>query len=698
MRTLVIAVLVGAAAALTYFIYLLQSQVTSSGEQVFTFLYLTALFSIGAYLLLVRFVLPRIRTFSHRAQVSWVIVSILTSVFLLIVIPVRLPVTATTHHLEITATGQKNQSAQGSELWVIGLFRADGTQVDNTEFTLNGEWEVRDGVPLSYQHQPATLVWQGELDGDMQLRLLSHPWSGITTVTWDGVVQTIDLYSATGTQKEIVLPVRTEASWQSVTVFIADAITLGALVLGISIWLATRSIQARTADVRRWAWVGYAAPCIAIWSIYLLAFWPGLLSNDSISQWSQLLSGKFDDIFPVVHTLTNWLITRIWLSPAIVAFAQIIALAIVFGLTMQEIEHWRVSRWIRWIITGIFSLSLVNGLMVITLWKDIPYSIITLALFAFLLRTVRTQGAYLKSNSSLVLLWLLLIFLALYRSNGLITTLVMIFFLFWWVKERPIRVRLVLIALACLIGYLVVKGPVFQMLQVRPNTAFIASQNLIHQVSAVVNSGAPLDDNTQGFLAKIQPIENWRDRYSCYDWQPLAFNPQVSWDFFDANFTDFFKIWLRLVFAHPDVIVRHQLCADSMIWRITQPSDGYVALPPAEIVPNDLGLVTRPKLVEIHAMFIDQIVNSQKPSRIWFIWRPALYLYLTLFCIIIAAIRLKSSSVLMIVLPTLIISLSWLVLLPNQDFRFQYPTYLISLIVPALLFAQIRFDRQILSA
>jgi hypothetical protein len=692
MLNLIISIFVGAAAALTYFIYFLQSQIAGPSEQALVFLYLVVLFSVGAYLLLFRFVLPRLRTFSRRAQVAWVIVSFLTSVFLLIVISGRLPALATLHRLEITATGQKNQAAQGSELWVTGLFRADDTQVNSGEYIMNGEWEVRDGVPLSYLHQPATLIWQGELDGDLQLRFLSHPWSGVVTVTWDGAAQTIDLYSPTGTRKDMVLPVKPEVSWQSIIVFLADAISLGALILAISIWFATRPIQTKVLHVRRWAWVHYAVPCIAIWSIYLLAFWPGLMSNDSISQWSQLLSGRFDDIFPVAHTLTNWLITRIWLSPAIVAFAQIIALAVVFGFTMQEIERWQVSRWVRWVITGVFCLSLVNGLMIITLWKDIPYSIATLALFAYLLRVVRTQGKYLKSKSGLTLLWLLLVFLALYRSNGLITALLIILLLIWWLKERPTRARLIFIALACLLAYLAVKGPLFQILQAKSNTAFIASQNLIHQVSAVVKSGAPLDEGTQDFLANIQPIENWRNLYNCYDWQPLAFNQQVNTAYFDANFANFFKIWLQLVLTHPQVIIQHQLCVSSMIWRITQPSDGYLALPPAEIVPNNLELVTRPKLVEIHAMFIDQIVNALKPDRIWYIWRPALYLYLTLFCVIIAAIRLKSSSILMVALPTLIISLSWLALLPNQDFRFQYPTYLISLIVPALLFAQIKFN------
>jgi len=38
-----------------------------------------------------------------------------------------------------------------------------------------------------------------------------------------------------------------------------------------------------------WIVLVYALPMMAAWSIYLLAYWPGGMSLDSIHQWEQLL-------------------------------------------------------------------------------------------------------------------------------------------------------------------------------------------------------------------------------------------------------------------------------------------------------------------------------------------------------------------------------------------------------------------------
>ncbi|MEI8314971.1 MAG: DUF6020 family protein, partial [Verrucomicrobiota bacterium] len=188
----------------------------------------------------------------------------------------------------------------------------------------------------------------------------------------------------------------------AVLAFVASTISIGYLLLLITGWLATRPVpdhQEQQPSVI-FCWIAYALPCALIWTAYLLAFWPGIMSSDSVDQWGQMLTGHFNNNHPAFHTLTNWLFTRVWLSPAAVAMAQILALASVFGLTMRELALWGVPRNIRIVITMLFSLSPVNGLMTITLWKDVPYAISMLGLFALLMQCVRTRWDCLSSSLS----------------------------------------------------------------------------------------------------------------------------------------------------------------------------------------------------------------------------------------------------------------------------------------------------------
>jgi hypothetical protein len=71
------------------------------------------------------------------------------------------------------------------------------------------------------------------------------------------------------------------------------------LLLGFVWWTVGETYRPRTrvgAFLRSQTyWAQYALPCLAVWFIYWLAFFPGLMSIDSIAQWRQILG-----IWPIV--------------------------------------------------------------------------------------------------------------------------------------------------------------------------------------------------------------------------------------------------------------------------------------------------------------------------------------------------------------------------------------------------------------
>jgi len=83
------------------------------------------------------------------------------------------------------------------------------------------------------------------------------------------------------------------------------------------------------------------------------------------------------------------------------------------------------------------------------------------------------------------------------------------------------------------------------------------------------------------------------------------------------------------------------------------------------------------------------LVSLEQPDVIWLVWRPATYLYLTLFCVLAASIRRRSLRTLGLALPVLAQSVVWMLVLTVQDFRFQYPVYLIALVSVGLLFVPV---------
>ena len=431
----------------------------------------------------------------------------------------------------------------------------------------------------------------------------------------------------------------------------------------------------------------YAPPCIGIWALYLLAFWPGLMSPDSIAQWDQVVKSSFSNNYPAFHTLTNWLITRVWLSPAAIAAAQIIALAVIFSLTMVELGRWGIGSRVRAWVTAVFCLSPVNGMMVIALWKDIPFTCAMLGLFTVVLRSVRSEGHWLRSAPGMVALWSALALVSLFRHNGApVAGLFLVIMLIVW--RRVCFRQLLRVGVNWLLFFIIVTGPVYRLIGVFPMAKFFALQNVMHQIGAMISKDVIRSSSELDYLASIQPLESWLRYYDCYSLNGLVYNENVRHQFMESNGDPILGIWLRSIMRDPEVFLAHQKCVTSMLWQIKEPSGRHGRLYTTErgIVENDLGLKARSLLPQLRA-FISQAVDwSLDPRLIWFLWRPAIYFYALLLCVGIAALRTKNFKLLLVSAPAVLNSLVWLPLITTQDFRFQYPVYAMGVIVPALLF------------
>lgn len=431
----------------------------------------------------------------------------------------------------------------------------------------------------------------------------------------------------------------------------------------------------------------YAWPCLVVWALYLVAFWPALMSPDSIAQWDQVLKTSFSNNYPAFHTLTNWLITRIWLSPAAIAVVQIIALACVFSLTVHELGLWGMGPRAKALVTAVFCLSPVNGMMVISLWKDIPYTCAILGLFMVVLRAVRTEGRWLRTGPGMVALWFALVLASLYRHNGPpVMGLLLVVMLVVW--RTVCFKQLLRVSFNWILVFIIITGPVYRLIGVVPMAKFFALQNVMHQIGAMISHGVIRSGSDLKFLALIQPIEGWTKFYNCYSLNVLIYNQYVQHQFIESHAEQLFDIWKGSILRRPEVVLEHQKCVTSMLWQVPEPldTDGRLYTIELGIVENDFDLQTQSLWPKLHNIIYSVVRLSHSPNIIWFVWRPAFYLYSLLLCVCLAALRTKNIGVLLVGLPAVLNSIVWLAVITTQDFRFQYPVYVMALIVPALLF------------
>jgi len=148
----------------------------------------------------------------------------------------------------------------------------------------------------------------------------------------------------------VIIPLHTPVAFVLYLPFILAFIFAGGFaILSIMLLLVNMPLTKKKQDHKNRHWLLYSLPMIFIWTFILMVFWPGILTNDGLGQWTQAETGIYNNWQSTIYSLLIWVLMRIWHTPAVVALLQIISLAVVvaYGLLLFE------KQGIRPIITAI---------------------------------------------------------------------------------------------------------------------------------------------------------------------------------------------------------------------------------------------------------------------------------------------------------------------------------------------------------
>jgi len=281
---------------------------------------------------------------------------------------------------------------------------------------------------------------------------------------------------------------------------------------------------------------------------------------------------------------------------------------------------------------------------------------------------------------------------ALFRHNGPPVALLTLLAFPLVGRDVPMR-QVALIGGWALVLILGVRGVVYPALDVTLAPPWFARQMQIHQLGAYAAHSTQLDDADRALLERLLPLDEWRRRYSCYDLSPLLYvAPAMNLALFDADVDAYTDLWLRLAVRDPATLIQHQWCLTSLIWRVMQPTDGHLHAWHKTLIDDygkDVGLTPSSVLPGLRDLLASWLTSLERPEVVWLVWRPATYLYLTLFCVVVVCVRHRSWRTVALAVPAIMQSLVVAALVAGQGFRYQYPVYLIALVAVGLLFVPV---------
>jgi len=451
----------------------------------------------------------------------------------------------------------------------------------------------------------------------------------------------------------IVIPIQLPPSYTFVYL-VLNLAGIGIPIFLLSYWLLSRPVyRYQVIKVSSWSWLWYAAPCYLIWTIYLLAFWPGQMSPDSLSQWKDAMTGNFRDWHPAFHSMTLWLITRFWDSPPAVAFTQIFFLGLTVAWGLVILRKLGVPKFLNFIVCLFFALTLVNGLMVIALWKDVAYSIAVLAMTLIVLQIVSSDGKWILERRSWIFFGVIIVLTAIYRHNGVSTALgtplilIVIYRKFW----KQLTFALVL----GMFLYIGIRGPLYGILDINRNL----------------------------------PNPNFQPKVAKYEKRRLGATVTTPTSTTSEN---------QSIFRNTIKVFRYYADLSSTIWRV-KPLEGRFKRVEYTNVwwdhkkgiryinSNKLDINEDSLAPRIRNFIFNKFIQSVSQPQSYFIWRPAFYLYLFLASVVIVSIRLNSWKFLLLSVPIVLHLLPFFLISTSKAvFRYHYSVVIVSLLLSLPLF------------
>lgn len=576
---------------------------------------------------------------------------------------------------------------------------ADDLDTPLDRFDASEGWSQRDGFWLwTPQTEPSLLRWRGYVASHAELGVLRTPESGRVRVRGDGRDVVLDLHGDEVTHDSFELtpsravnrlfPWTNRGPLQLLYDLLLVALVTAALFSLVAAFTFAQVPwphleRSLLADVWR-----LSTPMLWLGLWLLAVFSPGLVTSDSVDQWLQASQGTMNDAHPVLHTLLVSALGRPTGTPTLFIAAQLFALAVATGgliAVLQRALHAPAG-------AAALSAWLVHPMVAIcavTLWKDVLYTAAVIGLVAWSAARVLLSPRARPSVWEAVGAGTLAFGAIAIRHNGPPAALAA-FFLVAWLAPAARRAA-VIAAVTAFVLFAALRLPVVRLMGIKPSS--VSHLLYVHRIAAHLAANQwPAEETDRRLLADIESAPDWH--YRCATINQTIFTPSFNPELAAAHADDLGRVWRELALAHPREELEHSLCGSSLIWRMDDADTRVLYLSKTAVGVRE-GRVSW--VDPLHGVLHEDSLFPSAAARVgravldsdaWWLWRPAVWLWLFTFAVLVAALRAENRRVLSLLAVLWVHSVTVGAVTPAQDARYQLPAYVLACVLPVLFTAR----------
>jgi hypothetical protein len=414
----------------------------------------------------------------------------------------------------------------------------------------------------------------------------------------------------------------------------------------------------------------FLLPMLAVWSLYLTGFFPGLSSPDAASLWKQAHGEMaLSNAHPVLNALLISVLIRAWDSPAVVASSQILFMVVVAAHAYTLLWRARVPVWALAVAFLLTVLSPRNGFMSVVLWKDTPYSVCCLLLAALLARAMLDERWRERWWSWAGLAGVLAL-IALFRHNGLLVTVGVAALLPVVFRRRSGG------ALVAAAGALLIFGAAQVAFAngygVDMNDRYFSRLNTVRLFALLLHRDAPLREKEYRLIEGAFAVDKLKRSYDWWDMDRAGGGKTLKWrnvnlPHLGRNQQRSDRVTASLARRYPSHVIRYLARSSGLLYKIFP--DRKFRTMSLKRARNG-GSVRRAR--PIGAFLTSIYRRTLKKDLSWLFWHTGWHLYLSLAALGVVVYRTREPRWAIVFLPFYLNTLSLTLSAAAPHARYQF--------------------------
>lgn len=314
--------------------------------------------------------------------------------------------------------------------------------------------------------------------------------------------------------------------------------------------------------------------CMAViflaWLPYLLRYFPGNATSDSVSQMLQALGiTKLNNHHPIAHTgviFIGMCIGRILenynIGIAVYSVIQMLLMSAIFSYAIYYMAKKKIPLVFRVVALLFFACYPINALYSITMWKDVIFSGLVLLVVISIVEIITNQEEFFQRKSNKICFTVILILMLVFRSNGVYVAILTMPFLI--IVAKKYYKQLLIMFFVVLAVYGIFKGPFFAIFDIKGAPTREALSIPLQQFARMLKVREDMSEEDKEAIYHFLPIENEQNLYIPTLSDPIK--AKFNEKYFKDHKLEFIGLWVKLVVKYPVEAIESFLCNSYGYW------------------------------------------------------------------------------------------------------------------------------------